>query len=485
MQTFVSKNTGLLLGILSLIVAFFLFYLNTLSPGLEGGMDSYNHYLIAKNTWAHPELFLDQWGKPLYNLLASPFAQLGISGIVALNILCLLLCAWLAYAIAKKIDIQRPYLAFIFTLLSPIFLDNTVSSLTEPLCALLVLLSVYFLTNQKFALGAAVAGLIPYARSEGFIVLFAVGIYLLFFKKEYRAILFLLAGSLLFNKLGWIIENEPFWVITQNPYINFQLSGKNICGSGSILHYIRAGHYTFGLITSALIATGIGLFALKYLHKKQWIYKPNFTLVVLIFILYFAAHAFIWWQGMMGSCGYVRVMAVIAPLAAIIASYGVNQFLQLIQQWLPHPVHQLLTKTVVVFLLVNSFYVPYRYYAYKYPLTISEEQGQYVKLSDWYKQQDLEERTKIYLYPYFSLLVDIDPYNQDEHLDLWASTLQFTKKGDIIIWDGHFGPNECGIPLESLESNKNWKKIHSIIPAERIVTLNDGTFEIHVFEKIK
>ena len=55
-----------------------------------------------------------------------------------------------------------------------------------PLCALLVLLSVYFLTNQKFALGAAVAGLIPYARSEGFIVLFAVGIYLLFFKKEYR-----------------------------------------------------------------------------------------------------------------------------------------------------------------------------------------------------------------------------------------------------------------------------------------------------------
>ncbi|MDB9883404.1 hypothetical protein OAD66_09760 [Bacteroidia bacterium] len=484
MLDFLQKYQGILLTLFGGLVAIFLLFIHNISPGIEGGMDSYNHYLIAKNTWKHPELFLDQWGKPIYNILASPFAQFGIIGMVVLNIVSLLLCAYLAWAIAEILELKYAFIAFVLTLLSPIFLDNTISSLTEPLCALLVVVTIYLLIKNQLVAGAILAGFLPYARSEGFIILFVVALYIVIIKKQYWTFFYLLAGSIVFNILGWIIEGEPLWVITQNPYINFELSGRNVCGSGGLTHYFYAGHYTFGLITCILLV--IGCFAILYnIMKKQRLKTVRkMSLIILSFALFFFSHIVIWWQGMMGSCGYVRVMVVIAPLAAIIGVYALNFIHNTIRRILPKRGHRLMTLGII-FILMNALYVPYKYYNYKYPLSISAEQEQYTKLAKWYKKKNFEKRTKLYLYPYFSLIADIDPYNQKEHLDLWASSLQFTKKGDILIWDSHFGPNESGIPLNQLITDKEWVEIKQIIPTETIVTLNDAKFEIHVFEKIQ
>ncbi|MGB1039008.1 MAG: hypothetical protein ACPGYY_10210 [Bacteroidia bacterium] len=484
MKSFFQKFESYLLASLALGVASFLLFLHYISPGLEGGMDSYNHFLIAKNTWSHPKLFLDQWGKPLYNILASPFAQFGLTGMVVLNVISLILCAVLSYRITKLLRLRFAFIAFILTLFSPIFLDNTISSLTEPLCALMVLLSVYLIIDKKIALGTIVAGLLPYARSEGFIVMAIVGLYLIVVLNDYKKLIFLLAGSLIFNTLGWIIEGEPFWLITQNPYINFELSGRNVCGSGGLLSYVRQGHYTFGLITSGLLALSTIAYAANWAKSRKPFYRTEIALLLSIFILYFLAHSFIWWQGMMGSCGYVRVMVVIAPIASIACVYAINVLLNILRKHLPIIAKPIQTILILI-VCINAVYVPYRYYAYKYPLAISEEQAEYTKLADWYKTSEYQDRTKIYLYPYFSIIGDIDPYSQTEHLDLWASTMQYTKKGDIIIWDSHFGPNESGIPLSQLENDENWVKIHSILPEKDIITLNDAVFKIHVFEKIK
>lgn len=484
MRSLFLKYKSFVLASFALGVVSVIYYLHTLSPGLEGGMDSYNHFIIAKNTWSHPKLFLDQWGKPLYNILASPFAQIGLTGMVVLNIISLVLCAFLSYRIVKLLKLRFASLAFILNLFSPIFLDNTISSLTEPLCALIVLLSTYLIIDKKVALGAVVAGLLPYARSEGFIVMAVIGIYLIFVLKDYKKLIYLLAGSLIFNTLGWIIEGEPFWVITQNPYINFELSGRNVCGSGSFFSYVRQGHYTFGLITCGILAFSCIAYTVNWAKSRKLYFQTEVALLLSIFILYFLAHSFIWWQGMMGSCGYVRVMVVIAPIASIAVVYGMNSIEYILRSYLPKTASSIQMILLVV-LSLNAIYVPYRYYAYKYPLAISEEQEEYTKLAEWYNSSEYVDRTTIFLYPYFSIIADIDPYNQSEHLDLWASTLQYTKKGDIIIWDSHFGPNESGIPLSQLQNDKNWVQIHSIIPEKDILTLNDARFEIHVFEKIK
>ncbi len=446
-------------------------------------MDTYNHYLISRHSWQNHELFLDYWGKPIYNILASPFAQFGINGMVVMNIICLVLSALFSFKIAQELKFKHAYLVYIFTLLSPVFLDNTISSLTEPLCALLVILTIYFLVKEKYNAGAVVAGLLPFARSEGFIILFVVFVYLLIQHRKIKAFLLLGLGSLIFNTLGWIITDQMFWIFTENPYINFELSGRNVCGNGSPFHYLIAGHYTFGKIASFLLAFGIGLFSINFIRKIK---TPNLKmgLVVASFLLYFLAHAFIWWKGMMGSCGYVRVMTVIAPLASIIIVYFLSSFYALLAKHFGRSGEY--ASFIFSFILIfNAIYVPYRYYAYKYPLTISAEQEQYVILNDWYQQQNFEDRTKVFLYPYFSIIADISPYDQTQHLDFWKSSLQWTKKGDILIWDKHFGPNECGTPLDTMLARKDWELIKSIIPEKPIPTLNSDSFEIHVFEKIQ
>lgn len=180
------------------------------SMGLSGGSDSYAHYLIAKNTWNHPSLFLDQWGKPLYNLIASPFAQFGINGVICLNILCLIVSGLLVYKITPKINLKFAFLGFLLTVFSPVFLDNTISSLTEPLCALLVILTIYLFVFKKYNLTAVLAGFLPYSRSEGFIVLGIVAIILIIIKKQYKLIPYLFIGSLFLNTLGWVIDGDPF-----------------------------------------------------------------------------------------------------------------------------------------------------------------------------------------------------------------------------------------------------------------------------------
>jgi hypothetical protein len=477
-----NKIEHYLLVIVCLFLSTFLILLTSQSLGLSGGSDSYGHYLIAKNTWNHPSLFLDQWGKPLYNLIASPFAQFGLNGVICLNILCLIISGLLVYEITHKLNLKFAFLGFLLTVLSPVFLDNTISSLTEPLCALLVILTVYLFVFGKYTLTAVLAGFLPYSRSEGFIVLAIVAISLIIIKKQYKLIPHLFAGSLFLNTLGWIIDGDPFWVITQNPYINFEISGVNICGNGGLFHYMYAGHYTFGFFICIIILLTVCYFLGELILVIKSV-NHNMLLIVMIFLAYFGAHVFIWWKGMMGSCGYVRVMIVIAPIVSLIVVYGMKRLNDLATTITPK-YGKAMTKTLILLLIINAIYTPYRYYGYRYPLAISEEQEQYQKLLDWYNNQDFENRTKIYLYPYFSIIADIDPYNQKEHLDFWASSLQYTKKGDILIWDSHFGPNESGTPLANLESNKSWNKIHKIIPKQTILTMNNRAFEIHVFEKV-
>ena len=424
-----SKNRNLeipILAVLTIAVFSIISLLVYTSPGVSGGMDSYNHYLIARYSWSYPTLFLDQWGKPIYNLISSPFAQFGIKGAIGLNMLSLLGCCVLVYRIIQKLNLRYAWLGYVFTLTSPIFLDNTISALTEPLCALLVILTLYLYINKKYLLSAVIAGFLPFARSEGFIILFAIAFFLIIVDKRYKTLSYVFVGSLVFNILGWVIEGEPFWIISSNPYINFELSGRNICGSGGLFHYFYAGHYTFGLIASLLAALGGIYYAIRFI-SKGWKTDMGVGLILLCFTLYFGSHVVIWWLGKMGSCGYVRVMVVIAPLASILMVYGFNNLFMISDThlWARTKIVRRLT---LLFLVINTLYVPYRYYSYKYPMPISAEQAEYQKLATWYKTHDFKARRKIYLYPYFSILADINPYDQNDYFGFCARSLHYTQK---------------------------------------------------------
>lgn len=465
-----NKRTHYLLWALSLLIASVLWYLFLKSDGLRGGMDSYNHYLIAKYSFKHPELLLDYWGKPVYNLIAAPFSQFGIGGVVVLNIICLISSAWLAYYTAIRLGLKQAWLAFVLCLFSPIFLDQTISGLTEPLNALLLMGCIYLFATERWHAGLLLAGFLPFARSEGFVILAVLIFYVVLVRRDLRSLLLVLVGSLLFNLIGWYIEGKPFWVITENPYIKFQLSGDNVCGSGPIWHYLRWSHVTFGLLTSILIVTGAFRILLRAIRDRA-IHLD--LLVLAIFSAYFLAHTLIWALGMMGSCGYIRVMVVIAPLGVLIAVRGLEFIPKF--RW---------RSAVIALFLAFVLYEPYKYYNYLYPVQITEEQQLYVEMYDWIKDTEYNDRSWMYMYPYLSMISNRDPSDSKEHIELWNTSLPYIEKGTVVIWDAHFGPNESRIPLESLLNSENYRLLRTFKPAKAILTLNNYEFEIYVFEKL-
>ena len=136
----------------SIILLFFLtagLILLFVAKGIGDDGDSAMHYQFARYAPAHHELFFHHWAKPLYVLLASPFAQFGILGIKVFNLLLSCLSVFITWRIAVTLHIKRSTLASLFLVLSPAFIALSLSGLTEPLFALTLAAAVLLYLKEK------------------------------------------------------------------------------------------------------------------------------------------------------------------------------------------------------------------------------------------------------------------------------------------------------------------------------------------------
>lgn len=62
------------------------------------------------------------------------------------------------------------------------------------------------------------------------------------------------------------------------------------------------------------------------LKSQEWTLNSEMELFILLIIAgYFSAHSIVWWLGIGGSLGLLRVMVLIIPLIAIIGVLGLNK----------------------------------------------------------------------------------------------------------------------------------------------------------------
>src|ERR1041385_266407 len=116
-------------GLIVLFIYFFI--LAYLSKGSSGGADAYVHYRIARYAFKYPHLFLDLWGKPIFTIFSSPFAQSGFLGIKIFNILCALASGWFCYLICKKLNLKDSPFVIVFVCFAPMYYLVMISVLTE------------------------------------------------------------------------------------------------------------------------------------------------------------------------------------------------------------------------------------------------------------------------------------------------------------------------------------------------------------------
>lgn len=323
-------------NLLTLAAGIFLISIAVLSTGTGDDGDSVHHFLFAKYAFLHPENFFHHWAKPVYVMLAAPFAQFDFMGVKVLNALLLTFQIWILGGIARHFMLKNAWLLPIFSLVAPMNLTHTISGLTEPLFAvwlagpLLLLLqnSKPDPENSKLGWAYFLWSFLPLVRSEGLVIFCPLVIFMIL-RGDWRWLPMLAVGHILIGLAGWPWHADPFWVVTQIPYANISDSAY---GSGTWGHFFKNMPLIIGSSLSVLLAIGLFDGFLRLILSKKWlkteIGRDEAWLVYAFFLAFFFAHTIFWALGIFNSFGLLRVFLGIMPCLVLIFLNGANRLFE-------------------------------------------------------------------------------------------------------------------------------------------------------------
>lgn len=433
-----------------------------------GGQDSWNHLLYARWSLKHPELMLDQWGKPLFTIPAILFSIFGIEGLYVFNITCTLLAGWLCYITARKLGMRLPWMAAAFFLFQPVVFGNVISGLTEPVNALALSFVFYLFASQKITAAAVTASFLPYFRSEGFILLFVVFIYLIA-RKKWKQIPWLAIGTVIFIFLTGITTGSWTAIVDQNPYLKFETKGEFNPGQGGFWHYADNYKAITGIaITMLLLAAFVLLAAhVVYLLKKRTPEEKSrfsFWLLAPVYIAYFLAHSYIWWKGSLGSHGLTRVFLVVAPAAALLALYAFDKMVSFDLRYL----NRILPVGLVIYCVILC------YIGYPYPFPWEKQPAIPGYAADdnissalqFLKKQGLDKKPLVHQMPFINAQMGWDPWARpDEARTFYLWSLNKVPQQDwlpdssVVLWDGWHAVRDAPMPLDTMQSLPHYREI--------------------------
>ncbi|MCC7301064.1 MAG: hypothetical protein IT233_00325 [Bacteroidia bacterium] len=391
--------------------------------------DGVRHHEIARYSWQHPELFLHHWGKPVFTLLCSPFAQFGIKGTMFFNILVSLITAALCIRTARKLGMPQPWLSAVLFLFAPVVYASSLSGLTEPLFALFLAAGVWLLLERKFITAALLLSFHPFVRSEGFVLLTVFQLFLLL-EKKWLALAITLTGTIVYSAMGGIVYGDWLWLIHKSPY-HF---GENIYGRGDWHFFLSRNEFIYGIPFFVLT-----LMALLYgiIHGIK---KPDRSLILLVllpFSVYFLLHSVLWACGIQAG-GMKRVMTGGMPLLAILAPSGLL-LARLIRV-------QTIKIQLVGATLIALTGVIYPFKQFGFGFSYSDEEYALRETVQELQKRGLQKRKCFYLHPSFTLFAERDPFNTALCGEIWSLPSDHAaagiREGELLIWDAHYAALE-------------------------------------------
>ncbi len=470
---------ALLLGIGFLLLQYF-------SEGVMQSGDGVWHYFISRYSWENPHLFLHHWGKPLFTLLSSPFAQLGYMGMVLFNVLLFITTSYFLIRTARSFELSYAWSIPFLLVLAPVYYRMVIGGMTEILFGTIATVSFYYLHKGRFLLGSIIVSFIIFTRPEGMVVLPFFALYILL--RSPRHLPFLLTGFLLYGAIGWPYYDSFLWYFTETPYNG----AEDVYGSGSLFHFITSYKNIVGLPIAILLLLGIGFLTIEIFQRLRrgiggsLLEKELFwwLLVFLPFLAVLVVHSFLWWQGLKGSLGLVRVLATVIPHVSLLGVLGIDRVRKLIGRLaLPDRVIRY-GFTLLILLFLFASYVAWEARV-AVPIPLKGNKAVVHRAGEWYKEQG-HEGTVYYFHPYFVFVAGLDPYDEDRTQEIFAVNKEKPSKGleegDLIVWDSHFGPDEGGFPLDLLERADGLRKVKTFRVRGADGTVKKDGFAVHVFE---
>ena len=114
------------------------------------------------------------------------------------------------------------------------------------------------------------------------------------------------------------------------------------------------------------------------------------------------------------------------------------------------------------------------------PLGVEEQVNKKLDLA-LRQKYDMKKHKTFTGHPYLTLLLDVDPYDIkiNDRLREWKKA----QPGDLVIWDGHYGPNEETVLQSELDSDTTFTLSMIVEPDAPFYTLNNLLYSIRVYEK--
>jgi hypothetical protein len=472
-----SEKTNRIIALVITLVLLVLFSILAItSTTIFEGADNIAHYNVSHFSFKHPELFLYHWGKPLFTILSSPFAQFGFIGIKLFNVLVGIATAYFAYRYLHSQKVEMPYAVMPFVVFVPMYFMMMQSGLTEVLCSFIFVLAAFCFVDKRYILSAIVISFVPISRTDAIIAIPIYAVAFLWFR-QYKALPFLVTGVVIFSLIGWFQYHDLLWLINQNPYKGV----GDLYGKGSLFHFVDEMPYAYGwpLIILTLLGT-LGI-VFWFFWRKARIKEPvtaDFFMLFLPTLAMLAAHSYVWWKGMGNSAGLTRVLTAVMPLASIMAFKGLNEITsRILFKWLKW----------ILLLIALYFIVRLPFNRYPQPAKLHTADLMMSRTADWIKSQGLQDRSIYYYDPEVAFFNNRDPWNHEKGRQIIRDNNvneNLFEEGSLIIWDSHFGQHEGRTPVSNLLEKRKLKLIKILLPKPAF-TVFGHEYSVYVFMKDK
>ncbi|MBL7951427.1 MAG: DUF2029 domain-containing protein [Flavobacteriales bacterium] len=446
-------------------------FLRLLSTGIPESGDGVMHHLIARYAWQHPHLLLDHWGKPLFTLLASPFAQLGLWGMALFNALCFVATCWTADLILKDRSSMARWLFAPMLLCMPVYGAMVFAGMTEVLFALVTMLAVLGMYRERYVQAMVFASFLPFARPEyvaiwPFLLAWVAG------RGQWKALPFILTGHVVYAILGGFVFVDPFWVFTRDPYTG----AASVYGQGPLLHFTDRIQHIYGApFMWALALAIVSGFVLALRRGTERGVVAFFTVCALLpAFAIVVVHSVLWWKGLKGSLGLTRVLATGAPLAALFVCvmFVVPARWSSPRRWM----------TTVLSAVGTLAFICWAFAAFlgehRLPMHGSPVERVAQRVGEVVRARKGEHGRIVHAPPLVALFAEIDPFDTAA-----VSHGNDLRQNDLLVWDAAYGPNEGGMPLDGLLKDGGLDLVQVIVPEERWIVLGGSPMEYFLFAK--
>ncbi len=483
--------------------------LGWLSTGFHQ-MDDLAHFQIARWSWTWPRYLLDDWGRPGFTALYFLPARLGLAASRVFSAILTAATSWLAFRTAQRLQLQRPWIAILFCYLQPLFLELSLTTLTETVLAFYLIAAVSLAVRGHWSTSAAVLSLGLITRHEA-IVLVPIWIW---FAHQQRAHLLRLwpvvCAPLLTNALSWWFE--------------MPVAARRWFDAAPNRWYGHGGWLT--MLARSIQVCGPALVALAFAGLRPLWQQRRARLIPVCFIAYFLLQTAVRALGLFESGGYARFLVPIAPLVAISATAGWQRlastdarqshgavasvafmFIALclaMEVQLRRPestaaasslapavwTMRIVTAIVVLIAILSGLGSRPRALqcvlalaavlapiAVVRPLRLGNAEQQVQSSLAWLASHGLSGRPIQSAHPYAEYLAGLVPPTRRPGL---RGRVAAAPVGTVLIWDRQFAPGpQQELPLSEIEHNAAWRSLDDESPLP-----GDPQPDVRLFEKI-